>query len=35
MEDKKADIFNFGKELFSSKGFKGTNVSELDFIFIF
>lgn len=29
MEDKKADIFNCGKELFSSKGFKDTNVSEI------
>jgi Transcriptional regulator len=29
MEDKKADIFNSGKELFSSKGFKDTNVSDI------
>ncbi len=29
MEDKKADIFNCGKELFSSKGFKDTNVSDI------
>jgi len=29
MEDKKADIFNYGKELFSSKGFKDTNVSDI------
>ncbi len=29
MEDKKIDIFNFGKELFSSKGFKDTNVSDI------
>ena len=29
MEDKKADIFNCGKELFSSKGFKNTNVSDI------
>lgn len=29
MEDKKADIFNCGKELFSSKGFKDTNVSQI------
>ena len=29
MEDKKADIFKCGKELFSSKGFKDTNVSDI------
>lgn len=29
MEDKKADIFNCGKKLFSSKGFKDTNVSNI------
>ncbi|OLN26073.1 TetR/AcrR family transcriptional regulator [Desulfosporosinus metallidurans] len=29
MNDKKADIFNYGRELFSSKGFKDTNVSEI------
>lgn len=29
MEDKKADIFNCGKELFSAKGFKDTNVSDI------
>lgn len=29
MEDKKIDIFNFGKDLFSSKGFKNTNVSDI------
>jgi Transcriptional regulator len=29
MEDKKADIFNCAKELFSSKGFKDTNVSDI------
>ena len=29
MVDKKADIFNSGRELFSSKGFKDTNVSDI------
>ncbi|MBP7072968.1 MAG: TetR/AcrR family transcriptional regulator [Clostridia bacterium] len=29
MTDKKADIFNAGRELFCSKGFKDTNVSEI------
>lgn len=29
MSDKKADIFRCGKELFSSKGFKDTNVSDI------
>lgn len=29
MEDKKAAIFNSAKELFSVKGFKGTNVSDI------
>jgi AcrR family transcriptional regulator len=29
MEDKKADIFNCGKEIFSSKGFKDTNISDI------
>lgn len=29
MEDKKTNIFNCGKELFSSKGFKDTNVSDI------
>ncbi|WP_312648260.1 TetR/AcrR family transcriptional regulator [Aminipila sp.] len=29
MEDKKVDIFNCGIELFSSKGFKDTNVSDI------
>lgn len=29
VEDKKLDIFNVGKELFSSKGFKDTNVSDI------
>lgn len=29
MEDKKADIFRCGKELFSTKGFKDTNVSDI------
>lgn len=29
MEDKKTDIFNCGKELFSSKGFKDTNISDI------
>jgi AcrR family transcriptional regulator len=29
MEDKKVDIFNCGKEIFSSKGFKDTNVSDI------
>jgi AcrR family transcriptional regulator len=29
MEDKKAEIFNCGKELFSTKGFKDTNVSDI------
>lgn len=29
MSDKKADIFNYGKRLFSSKGFKDTNVSDI------
>ena len=29
MKDKKTDIFNCGKELFSSKGFKDTNVSDI------
>ena len=29
MEDKKNDIFILGKELFSSKGFKDTNVSDI------
>lgn len=29
MEDKKAEIFNCGKELFSTKGFKETNVSDI------
>jgi len=29
MEDKKAEIFNCAKELFSTKGFKATNVSDI------
>ena len=29
MEDKKADIFNCGEKIFSSKGFKDTNVSDI------
>ena len=29
LEDKKTDIFNCGKELFSSKGFKDTNVADI------
>jgi AcrR family transcriptional regulator len=29
MEDKRAEIFNCGKELFSTKGFKDTNVSDI------
>ncbi len=29
MDDKKADIFNCGKELFWAKGFKDTNVSDI------
>jgi len=29
LSDKKADIFNYGRELFSSKGFKDTNVSDI------
>ncbi len=29
MSDKRADIFNSGKELFSAKGFKDTNVSDI------
>jgi AcrR family transcriptional regulator len=29
MDDKKAGIFNFGRELFKSKGFKDTNVSDI------
>lgn len=29
MSDKKADIYNCGKALFSSKGFKDTNVSDI------
>ena len=29
MSDRKADIFDCGKELFSSKGFKDTNVSDI------
>lgn len=29
MEDKKTDIFHCGKELFSSKGFKDTSVSDI------
>ena len=29
MSDKRADIFNCGRELFSSKGFKDTNVSDI------
>jgi AcrR family transcriptional regulator len=29
LRDKKADIFNCGKELFRSKGFKDTNVSDI------
>jgi AcrR family transcriptional regulator len=29
LSDKKADRFNYGKELFSSKGFKDTNVSDI------
>ncbi|MHB9142374.1 MAG: TetR/AcrR family transcriptional regulator, partial [Paludibacter sp.] len=29
MSNKKADIFNYGRELFSSKGFKDTNVSDI------
>ncbi len=29
MEDKKANIFNRGKKIFSSKGFKDTNVSDI------
>lgn len=29
MSDKKVDIFNCGRELFSSKGFKNTNVSDI------
>ncbi|MEI7616248.1 MAG: TetR/AcrR family transcriptional regulator, partial [Actinomycetota bacterium] len=29
MTDKKADILNCGKELFSSKGFKDTNVTDI------
>jgi len=29
VEDKKKDIFNCGKELFSAKGFKDTNVSDI------
>ncbi|MEK3834473.1 MULTISPECIES: TetR/AcrR family transcriptional regulator [unclassified Paenibacillus] len=29
MEDKKAEIFRCGKELFSSKGFKDTNISDI------
>ncbi|WMJ90298.1 TetR/AcrR family transcriptional regulator [Anaerocolumna sp. MB42-C2] len=29
MEDKKTDIYNYGKELFSSKGFKDTNVADI------
>lgn len=29
MRDKRADILNCGKELFSSKGFKDTNVSDI------
>jgi len=29
MEDKKTDIFNCGKKIFSSKGFKDTNVSDI------
>lgn len=29
MRDIKADIFNYGRDLFSSKGFKDTNVSDI------
>ena len=29
MTDKKAEILKYGKELFCSKGFKGTNVAEI------
>ncbi len=29
MEDKKANIFNCGKAIFSSKGFKDTNISDI------
>lgn len=29
MEDKKAEIFRCGKELFSTRGFKDTNVSDI------
>lgn len=29
MENKKADLYNCGKKLFSSKGFKDTNVSDI------
>ncbi|MCL6459296.1 MAG: TetR/AcrR family transcriptional regulator, partial [Gorillibacterium sp.] len=29
MEDKKTDIFNCAKELFSAKGFKDTNVADI------
>lgn len=29
MEDKKTELFNCGKELFSTKGFKETNVSDI------
>lgn len=29
MKDTKIDIFNFGKELFSSQGFKDTNISDI------
>ena len=29
MEDKKEDILNCGRKIFSSKGFKNTNVSDI------
>ena len=29
MEDKKIEIFNIGRELFCSKGFKDTNISDI------
>jgi AcrR family transcriptional regulator len=29
LRDKRSDIFNSGRELFYSKGFKDTNVSEI------
>lgn len=29
LKDKKADVFNYGRELFYSNGFKNTNISDI------